>query len=422
MNQIIPWRTRTALSGFCKLLRQNLLSVLIWFLVPSVLAGLLWIWVIATIAEDKAEIESKARRSAVTQAKAYAEQLDRSLSQIDYIMLNLKYHWQDSGGTVNLEKQKRAGLVPVSSELLLTLVDRNGKPVTSTMAFDKNMPGIADRSYFQAHRRDASYGLLISEPILGLRTKRMKIMLSRRLDTPNGNFDGLIVIATDPSYFVSFPIDSTIHQQDFVAVRKADGTFFAAKTAADTGARDALYKVHPGFPNSADVVRESGEKFVDGIERIVAWDTAKNYPIVSLVGLSLDTRYAAYHERERELRSFATLGSIVLFLLGSSGIGYSLWRTRKKGSFNEVIAAYRLATENAQDAFYMMRPIHGPDGQVSDFVIEDCNERGATNFGTVKEALIGRTLSGHVPEQYLDKILQSCPGCDDQGHHGGKDA
>jgi hypothetical protein len=75
----------------------------------------------ATIARDKAEIESEARRSAVTQAKAYAVQLDRSLSQLDDIMLNLKYHWQDSGGAVNLEKQERAGLVPVSSELLLTL-------------------------------------------------------------------------------------------------------------------------------------------------------------------------------------------------------------------------------------------------------------------------------------------------------------
>ena len=408
MQQIIPWRTRTALSGFCGLLRQNLLSVLVWTLVASVLAGVLWSWVITTIAKDKAEIASEVRRSAISQAKAYAEQLDRSLSQIDYIMLNLKYHWQDTGGAVNLEKQMKAGLVPVSSELVLTLVDRNGKPVTSTLAFDKGLPGITYRSYFQAHQLDASYGLLISEPIMGLRTKRMKIMLSRRLDTPDGNFDGLVVIAAEPSYFVSFPTESTFHKQDFVAVRKADGTFFAARTAADTEARGALYNAHPGFPNRVGVVREPGEKFVDGKERIVAWHTAKNYPVVSLVGLSLDSRYVAYLDRERELDSIATMGSIVLFLLGSSGIGYSLWRTWKKDSFNEVIAAYRLATENAQDAFYMMRPIYGPDGQVLDFVIEDCNERGATNFCGVKEALIGRTLSGHVPDHFLDKILQSC--------------
>lgn len=73
----------------------------------------------------------------------------------------------------------------------------------------------------------------------------------------------------------------------------------------------------------------------------------------------------------------------------------------------EVNAAYRLATENAQDAFYMMRAIRGPDGQVSDFLIEDCNERGATNIGADKDTLIGKRLSEQVPPPYLEKLLQS---------------
>lgn len=389
----------------CASLRRHLLAFLGWLLVAGLLAGLLWNWVNTTIALERGEIEKEARHSAVTQAKAYAEQLDRSLSQLDYITLNLKYHWEDTGGAVNLEKQVRAGLVPVSSELLLTFVDRNGKPATSTLAFDKDVPSIAGRSYFQQHQRDGSHGLMISEPLTGLRTKRPKIMLSRRLNTPEGNFDGLLVIATEPSYFVSFPIDTTILEKDFVAVHKADGTFFAAKAAANTGVRNALYKQHKGFPSKEGVVREAGTQFIDEKERIVAWHQANNYPVVSVVGLSLDARYAAHYDREKELRSIATIGSIVVVLLSSCGISYSLWRTQKKRYVNEVIAAYRLATENAQDAFYIVRAIAGSNGEISDFLIEDCNERGAANFGTDKEAMIGSRLSDHVPAWYLDNLL-----------------
>lgn len=407
MQQAIPRRTRASQYALLSLLRQNRSAVIGWLSIAALLSSLLWLWAMTTTAQEKKEIETEARRSAITQAKVYADQLDRSLAQIDYIMLNLKYHWEETGGAVNLEKQMRAGLVPVSSELLLTVSDRLGKPVTSTFPLDETSPSIAGRSYFQQHAQDASHGLLISGPVMGLRTKRMKIMLSRRLETAQGDFDGMIVVATEPGYFVSFPIDSTIHEQDFVAVCGADGTFFAAKTAADANARDALYKTHTGFSTSNGVMLEPGAKFVDGKARIVAWHSARTYSVVALVGVSLDSRYLAYLDRERELRSIATLGSFIFLLLGISGIGYSFWRIEKKRSFNEVIAAYRLATENAQDAFYMMRPIEGPDGDAMDFLVEDCNEQGAMNVGADKDALIGRRLSELVPATYLGSLMQS---------------
>lgn len=103
-----------------------------------VFIGLLWAWVFGTISQEKAQIDKEMRASVSAQAKAYAEQLDRTLSQIDYLLLSLKFRWGESNGNVKLERQVAAGLIPDENRLIVSIVDRRGCLVTSTIRFDRN--------------------------------------------------------------------------------------------------------------------------------------------------------------------------------------------------------------------------------------------------------------------------------------------
>jgi diguanylate cyclase (GGDEF)-like protein len=379
------------------LLGRNRGIVAAWLLAWLLSSGLLWAWALSTIAREKAGIEKDMRAAAVAQVRAYAGQTERTLQQIDYIMLSMKHYWQETRHALNLERQVEAGLVPASTDLILTIVDRRGTPVTSTMPLPKSAPSIADMSYFREHQADPGKGLLISGPHPGLRTGMPKLILSRRLDAADGSFDGLVIVALDPSYLVAFNEEAAMHADDFISLRKLDGGFIAARTRAHAGADQPMSNAYPALRAAQGVGLGRPEQFVDRKPRIVAWQKSRDYPVISMAGLAVQDRLDAHAPREKEVLLIASAGSAFLLLLAASGLGHALWLRRRAAVAGEVQAAYRIATEGAQERFYMLRPVLGADRRIADLIIEDCNQHAAQARGLSREAMLGTRFSSHFP-------------------------
>ncbi|MBK4737743.1 bifunctional diguanylate cyclase/phosphodiesterase [Noviherbaspirillum pedocola] len=382
-------------SGVFAFLRRNrgiaAAALAIWLLG----SGLLGTWVWSTIRRETDALDREMRAAAVAQVHSFADQLERSLQQIDYIMLSLKHYWQETGHKLDLEEQVRSGLVPASSGLLLTIVDRNGKPVTSTMPLPRPAANIADRDYFREHQAHAAGELLISGPVPGLRTGTAKLILSRRLDAADGSFDGLVIIALDPAYLMASRNESLMLADDFLSVRKSDGQFIAARTRAHHGADLPMSDAYPKLRADHGVGLGRAEQFLDRKPRIVAWQKGREYPVIAMAGLSVQERIAAYAPRKEELLLIGASGSASLLLLCASGLGLALWRRRRAEFVAEVQDAYRIATEGAQERFYMLRPVFGPGGRIEDLIIEDGNRHAAEALGLERHALIGTRFSSH---------------------------
>jgi hypothetical protein len=216
--------------GRAQFMLGNARALAHWPLLFVVSTAVLWAWVAWVVSDEKADIRDRLIASAAAHANASSEQIERSVGQIDYLMLSLKYHWQKTGGAVDLEEQVRAGLVPQSTDLSVSIFDAAGIPVTSTVLGKKNAPGIAHRKYFTAHAANPNLGLSISEPMTSV-LRRHVIFLSRRLSAPDGAFAGVIVVAVEPRYLLSLSDDSALGPDDFMAVRRKDGVFFAARQA-----------------------------------------------------------------------------------------------------------------------------------------------------------------------------------------------
>src|SRR5207247_6588601 len=84
-------------------LRGSIRVILLWPLVCILLGVLSWGATLVIIQSDRAEVEKNALREVAHLSKAYAEQLSRSVDQIDQITRNLKYYWQTTHGALNLE-------------------------------------------------------------------------------------------------------------------------------------------------------------------------------------------------------------------------------------------------------------------------------------------------------------------------------
>ena len=389
-------------------LRSNLRYLLIWPLVFGALAAALWIWALWMVEHEKRAIDERAFATAAAQSRAYADQLDRIVGQVDYIMLSLKYHWQQTAGDVNLEEQVNQGLVPVSAGMSVTIMDRRGDSVTSTLPLGKGGFNVAHRDYFKAHQANAKLGMAISRPMTGIRQKRPIVILSRRLDDAGGVFDGLIVVAIEPTYLSSFVDYTGLRAGDFIAARRGDGAFFAARLAHGVPATQPMLKTDPVFATHSGLEKMAGERFIDGRARFVGWHSARNYPIVALVGLAEDGLMTAYANREQELRLIALAGSALLLLITGIGMTLTCWRIWRKQYAREVQATYRLATDSAREGFYMLRPLYDASRELTDFLIEDCNERGAMYRGVPRDKLIGSRLSAMVPALFQNYMLPAC--------------
>ncbi|MGV3743523.1 MAG: bifunctional diguanylate cyclase/phosphodiesterase [Burkholderiaceae bacterium] len=383
-------------------LRENLLLILLWPFIALLLGGILWWIILARLDQDKTAARSHAMQQASSLASSYAVQLLHTIEQVDQITLTLKYGWEDSNGTLDLQEQRDRGLYAEGSRLFASIIDRNGRMTTSTIGGRSGL-NYSDLDYFQIHKAGFSKGLLISEPGIGRILNRMIVRFSQRLDAEDGSFDGVAVVVVEPDYLTTFHDDASLAAGDFISVRFEDGTLLAAKTHAQRN--ESYYRNHPVFEQVYGVVEEPKEKFSDGQSRFVAWKKLEKYPLVAIAGLSTKDAFAAYELNSRNYLGFASAGSaflVIFALLGSFFSARLAWRTQHE---EEVKATYRVATDAANEGFYMLRPLYDEDGHIEDFQFEDCNRRGAEMVGMPREQVIGHRASDLIPERYREEVL-----------------
>jgi diguanylate cyclase (GGDEF)-like protein len=405
---MIPTPQPLSLHQKLAILRRHLQILAPWPVACSVLIAGLWFWALSTIHHERNGLRERTYITAAAQARTYAEQIERTIGQLDYIMLSLQFQWQKNGGTLNLEEQVSAGLVPKDAQIAISVFNRHGVAVTTTTPQVKEKPGIATREYFKIHATHPSKELAISKPMRSILFDRDVIIFSRRLDASDGTFAGVMVLAIESAFLTSFVDETKIGKDDFVSIRNTDGDFFVAKT------RSGLRIQKPNFRNAGPISEPSGvrsrsaDSYTDGKARIVAWHTAQHYPLVGIVGVSEAALLEKYQPRYRQIQLAAAMGSLVLLLIAAAGMRRAALHIWQAQYAREVHEAYRLATENGRDGFYMLRALYGRSKEIVDFLIEDCNERGARYRGLPRGSLIGKTLSATMPGLFESHMLPAC--------------
>jgi diguanylate cyclase (GGDEF)-like protein len=392
--------------------------LLAWSLACIVLGCVVWGLTLSKLSEEKAKTQEYAFRKASSLSKAYAAQLTRSVAQIDQITLSLKYYWQKTPGALNLQEQLREGLYPASDNLWVTIVDRDGKPVTSTIQINNSSTrNISHRSHFLAHRADAALGLRISEPVIGLTLAHPVILFSRRLDTADGVFDGLVVVAVEPVYLASFTHQSALGKGDFLSVSNAGGVLLAQKVRNSPDLLTNHFRAMPAFAADEGIASLPGETFVDHEPHIVAWEKIATYPLVATVGLADKDVFAAYEETARDYIRIAALLSVLLLLSTVALMRLHQRMAWRRQQSEEVSDTFRLAIDGAREGFYMVRALYDDRKRVADFVFENCNEHGAVMIGRSRAQVVGVQLSEMYSGEYGRGIFETFQLAMETGFH-----
>ena len=395
--------------------QSNIKSLLVWPALAAALIALLWSTIYLALRNEKARVREHAWEQATSLSRGYAEQLQRSVEQLDQLTLSLKHDWEDPRIILDLERQRKKGLYPPGTMVYAAIAGANGVLVTSTVEIP-GKPDFSNAPFFLFHRAHLSNELLINKPEIGRRVKRPVIRLSRRLEDENGAFDGVAWASVEPPYLLAFYDESRLNAGDFISIRYADGELLASKHG-EGGKPDVFYRSNPAFDQPTGIVEESRERFRDNQARLVAWKKLEGYPLVAVIGFAEKNIYASYESLARTYRRAGGLASVTLALIALLGTIQSFRMARRKEQEEQAKSIFRLAVDGAREGFYTIQPKYGHGKEVNGFCILDCNERGASLLGRRKDELIGADFTAVFGGDHKRKLEQFFRRALDEGFH-----
>lgn len=382
-------------------LKGSLRSILVWPAICILVGILVWFFALSQLSAEKEKTREQAFHNAQSLSKSYAEQLSRTVEQLDQITLNLVHYWRASNGTLKLEEQANQGLYPENTNISIGIFDKDGKAITTLLQRPSDLR-IADRNYFQAHKNGLVSGLHVEKLAKGRILGKPIVIFSRALTDQDGRFDGVIYVGVEPAFLAAFYDKVAEGENDALVVVTKEGEFIASKMGTNIQQYGTLAKRAAVFDKPQGILVVPADQFMDARPRIVAWKMLDKYPFVSVVALSESDAYASYEALRDKYMGMAAGASILLSIIGVMGSGFSGRLAWRKYQATIITETYRLAIEGAKEGFFMGRALFGHDHAISDFVVEKCNDQGAHLLGLSKEQLIGVRFS----QLYAGKVFK----------------
>lgn len=382
--------------------RASTRIVLGWSLVCALLVALVWTAALLKIRADHQQLVDQAVLDTVLRAKSYEEQLLRTLTQIDQLSMSIKYQWEQHSVPLDLEAQHRRGVYP--SDLYPVVVNAAGYAVSSTRRLVRGTY-MGDLEFFLLAKASSESVLLIMPPVEGRSgfAGKQIVRFARSLNKPDGTFDGVVMIAAEVEYLVRFHELGKLHGGDFAAVHFVDGAPLVARMSNNQPVR--LYLDPPDLDGTEGARIEPAELFIDRQARIVSWRQLDDYPLLTVAGTGLAATFAPYASTEQTYLGIATGVSMLLAVVALFGALSQLRQSLQRQRQAEVQSTFRLAVEGAREAFYMMLP---SSAKAEDWLIADCNERGAELQGRPRCELVGRTLPALYVGEELATVRAFC--------------
>ena len=337
-------------------------------------------------------------------ARVMEGQAQATIEKIDIILKDVQGHLQlsdfrtgkdarspDSNSFHVFLKQKIAGISEID---VIHLANAAGDYSNSSL---DPVPAIniSDREFFKFHQEDKASGLVISSPLVSRTLGSWAITVSRRVDSPDGNFAGIINAILQLSYFEKFYSSLNLGTHGTVLMRDSKMRLLARHPRLE----ENMGKVMPDHP-VAKLIAQGSENGTyseyspaDGIKRIYSYRRVGEYPLYVLAAIAEKDYLAEWytHIVRYSVAGFViTLVSIMLLLNARSSL---LRQMLAEEMSRESESRFRVLIEQAPEAILVY------DVDLGHFV--DANTSAEKLFGcSHPELLQSNPQRFYLPEQF----------------------
>ncbi|HEX8785802.1 MAG TPA: GGDEF-domain containing protein, partial [Telluria sp.] len=371
--------------------RTHRFLALLWPTLALLACAALWSAAVLRADAEHRHARALVLKEADAYAEAYEQYVTRSVAQVDQISMQLKHSWERNHDLTLIEDMRREGMFTDSAFVNVSVIGPDGTVLSSSHPHD-HAPSLAGTRFFIEHRDNISTALRIGAAPREL-DAHGAILFTRRLDTRDDGFDGVLVMAVDAGYFTSFVSSPTLGADSLLALVGTERELRVEQGAdgvVHLGAAGSLLPANAErWPVERGVQLIEGDRgaggFADGRARVLGWRHSEVYPLVALVALSQATALAGADAYWLESRNHMVMATLGLLAIAGAASMLSQRAARRARELHEVQRAYRTATESGNDGFYMVAPLRDRKGHIFDFRIVDCNERGAFFYGMTRD-------------------------------------
>jgi len=375
-------------------------------LLGLLMVGLVWYGLHFHQAVKHRNAERGAIQDSENLARAFEEQLRRSLSDIDRSIKTARARYVQHPDELDFRRWLRESQLLDDQTLQMSIIGPNGRLRLSNIDTPSSPKAdLSDREHFRVHLDSKGDDLFISKPVIGRTSGKWSVQLSRRIENADGSFGGVIVASLDPAYLASFYNSVDIGDDGYVSIIGADGIVRATggpkpkPLGLDLSGAD-LFRL---YPREASGWHYDASSQSDGIPRLVAFRAVKGYPLVVTVGLSEAEIFSEVNaERYWYALSAAALTALTLLVVALSIRGR---RQGERMAQERHLAGMRLEqTRTFLDTIIenVPVPIVVKERDTLKFVL--VNQAYEAFMGLPRDMLVGKTVFDLFPPQDAELI------------------
>jgi PAS domain S-box-containing protein len=257
-------------------------------------------------------------------ATALAEQTARSIQAVDLIVQDTqalalsgevtseeRFRQHMSGEDIHKYLLDRLRSLPQASSL--AVLDDTGTIINFTRTWPVPNIHAAERNFFRHFHEHDDPGAFIDGPFVDKYSGAWSIMVTRRINGPNGEFFGVVAGVVDTRYFEDIYKAVATSDTEAGGLLRLDGTFLARYPNVPSIIGKRLSSQSPWY---ATVEQGGGTYttpgFVDGATRFVSVEPLKEYPLAVAVGMTMGQALVPWR-RQTLIIAIGTLGAVAGF-------------------------------------------------------------------------------------------------------------
>jgi diguanylate cyclase (GGDEF)-like protein/PAS domain S-box-containing protein len=375
-----------------------------------VLLAAIWAATFHFIQVDRLHAEAAARATVRETVDTFEGQISRSIGSLDQTMRVIKYAVELNGASAALPALSEQGLLPPALVFVISVADRTGVIVASNQSAEVHT--VAGQSFFDYHRQHDTDRPYLSQVHRGPDGNGWHLHFTRRINDRSGEFAGIAMVEIDPAYFTSSYEPSRLGERGVLGLFSSDGVFRALRTGERVSwGENAALDWASGIPGeagaSADPAGAPSPSPWDGVRRYTSVRRLPGYGLGVVAGLAEEEQMASFQQHRRNYLWQAGGVSAALVLLVTLVCAWSWQATRARRGILREQRTYAAASEASLDAFFVLRAVWGPAGELKGFLVDATNGRAEKMAGLSKRELHGKELMELFPHFRSNGIADS---------------
>ena len=231
-------------------------------------------------------------------ARAFEENVRRTVFSIDQALLYMRLEFESGPERFDAASALSKAISMHALAIQLSITNEKGILIASSKGMPEQPVDLSDREHVRDHMNSADDHLFISKAIFGRVSNQWTLQFTRRIRKSDGSFAGVMVLSVDPFVLSNFYSTIDIGTNGIVSVIGKDGFVRARSTLTEQIINKQLVG---GALFNALKVSNAGTYFTDGTldpeKRIASFRALPDYPLIVVVGQSLDVVLANYNEQ-----------------------------------------------------------------------------------------------------------------------------